>query len=488
MISESYAATLKRLITFTQTKFISLADIVGYDISYVSKWSNGTKLPSSKYVERINEEMGHYFADIIISKKKEEAFYKSFPITPNPENLGFEIGQYLCAAYRATVRQKSTPKNKETKSAVRVITGFHDTATFITDALQKGIQSLEGDGELLIFGEFCNLFDAGFWKNFNNINLGMSNLAVHVGLDLERLEKNPAYITHIYTILNRFLDIDFSFYDAKDIQNTNLIILKDIFVIQYAMTTPARFNMCTYIYDEAMVRDIYEKFSFNANEKKRLLFPVNSLGMDELGFRSSFYATNRFFWFLTNGFDFLLPHAVFENIMQSVPPEQAFSVTRLCVMWEEILGKSEMDFIVPATSLIRYLESGYIYLTDIEYNLTVDERKQHFKTVTDTMNKNSAITMGTLLSSPETSSYCGGNLSFYSNYSTGFLKKNRQYIRNKAKAFYMIVDERFHAILLNSFQSLKALPQYQQYSADELTEKYELYKPLIERTLLLKKG
>lgn len=122
MISESYAATLKRLITFTQTKFISLADIVGYDISYVSKWSNGTKLPSSKYVERINEEMGHYFADIIISKKKEEAFYKSFPITPNPENLGFEIGQYLCAAYRATVRQKKTRKRNPPSASLQAST------------------------------------------------------------------------------------------------------------------------------------------------------------------------------------------------------------------------------------------------------------------------------------------------------------------------------------------------------------------------------
>lgn len=38
MISDGYASTLKRLITFTQAKFISLADVVGYDVSYVNKW------------------------------------------------------------------------------------------------------------------------------------------------------------------------------------------------------------------------------------------------------------------------------------------------------------------------------------------------------------------------------------------------------------------------------------------------------------------
>ena len=81
MISDGYASTLKRLITFTQAKFISLADVVGYDVSYVNKWSNGTKLPSSRYVERINEEMGQYFAELIAKQKKEAKFFKAFPIS-----------------------------------------------------------------------------------------------------------------------------------------------------------------------------------------------------------------------------------------------------------------------------------------------------------------------------------------------------------------------------------------------------------------------
>lgn len=116
MISDGYASTLKRLITFTQAKFISLADVVGYDVSYVNKWSNGTKLPSSRYVERINEEMGQYFAELIAKQKKEAKFFKAFPISENTEDLGFEIGQYLCAAYRTTLNQ-SLPQG-ERKPAV----------------------------------------------------------------------------------------------------------------------------------------------------------------------------------------------------------------------------------------------------------------------------------------------------------------------------------------------------------------------------------
>ncbi len=58
MGQENYAETLKKLLTFTQAKFVSVAEVVGYDISYVNKWSNGTKLPSSRYIEQINEDLG----------------------------------------------------------------------------------------------------------------------------------------------------------------------------------------------------------------------------------------------------------------------------------------------------------------------------------------------------------------------------------------------------------------------------------------------
>lgn len=486
MISDGYASTLKRLITFTQAKFISLADIVGYDVSYVNKWSNGTKLPSSRYVERINEEMGQYFAELIVKQKKEEKFYKTFPISCEVKDLGFEISQYLCAAYRATLHQNHTSKVKENRPAIQVVTGHHDTAAFLSDLLQKGIQGLEGDGELLVLGEFCTLHKAGFWKYFESINLKSTRLTIRVGLDMDQLEKNPDDVKYLYKIINQFLDFDFVFYDFQDIKNANLIILRGVFAVQYAMSNyPPRFNMCTYIFDESTVWDIYEKFSFTGTEKKALISVASSLGMDDMGYRTAFYATNRFFFFLTNGFEFLLPHNVFESIIQEVSPEQAFSIQRLCVTWEEIVNASEIEFILPTSSLMRYLETGYIYLTDVEYTLTAQERKDHIQTVLDTMQKNPHIMMGVVPTLGGDSTYKGENVSFYSNYKTGFFKKNKKYITNQASSFYLIVNNRLHSIILKYFQSIRNMPTYHEYTVEQLTQKYEQYRPLIERTLSL---
>ena len=101
---DNYAETLKKLLTFTQAKFVSLAEVVGYDVSYVNKWSNGTKLPSSRYIEQINEDLGRYFATLIKENKKEEKFIKAFSFPDDITDLAFAIwflsgdgGQYRAA-------------------------------------------------------------------------------------------------------------------------------------------------------------------------------------------------------------------------------------------------------------------------------------------------------------------------------------------------------------------------------------------------------
>lgn len=48
-----------------ETKSVTLAERIGYDVSYISKWINGAKLPSSRAIERVNEDAAALFAETI---------------------------------------------------------------------------------------------------------------------------------------------------------------------------------------------------------------------------------------------------------------------------------------------------------------------------------------------------------------------------------------------------------------------------------------
>ena len=80
MITEDYATALKNLISLTQTKNIILANITGYDISYISKWANNTSQPTKKHIERINDTLSSIFAEEIIHKDYAYLFLKEFNI------------------------------------------------------------------------------------------------------------------------------------------------------------------------------------------------------------------------------------------------------------------------------------------------------------------------------------------------------------------------------------------------------------------------
>ena len=45
---ENYGSLLKKLIKFTNVKLSTVADAAGYDVSYISKWCNQSKLPAAR--------------------------------------------------------------------------------------------------------------------------------------------------------------------------------------------------------------------------------------------------------------------------------------------------------------------------------------------------------------------------------------------------------------------------------------------------------
>ena len=51
----AYGTLLKKLIRFTNIKLTNLAEIVGYDTSYISKWCNKGKLPAAKAAPNVNK-------------------------------------------------------------------------------------------------------------------------------------------------------------------------------------------------------------------------------------------------------------------------------------------------------------------------------------------------------------------------------------------------------------------------------------------------
>lgn len=477
MSTEYYGTTLKALIKLTNTKYADIASYIGYDISYISKWCSNNKLPSSRYVEHINTKLSEYFTAIIHEQKKENEFYQWLHTTESTDIL-FLINQQLSAAYRFSLQLGH--KDLETKASVRLITGYEPVRQFLRTMLPQKLNSCNKNQELIIYGEFCTLFDADFWSYLDILNISSPHFSIHVGLDKKKL-KTPFYIEALYKILNQYINFDFFFYDNDDVKDTNLIIAKNTFVLQYAKPSSRGLALCTYIEDSMYIQDIYEKFILNKNNASLFMYPCLSPWQTDPDYRTSFYASHRFFFFLTNGVEYLLPHHVFDIMLRHANKDSIFSIERLRITWEEILNKSEMTILIPETSLLRYLETGHIDLTDLQYIMSPEERIAHIESVLTYVKENPTLILEMVHISHNMTGNEMANLSFYSNYKTSFFKKNTLCITNDAYPFYSITDTELHHLLLNYFKQFQQSNLYQHYSADELKKIYATYKPLIEK-------
>ena len=479
----SYSSALKKLIDFTQASSTQLAQQVGYDISYISKWKSGTKLPSSRAIERINNEMGKYFASLIMDKELTEEFYAFFLIPPSQNDLAFSIAQYLSTAYRDTLHMHRTAETAPHKTS-HILTDPEDIKCLFIDCFQKQLLMRKDHPELLIFGDFCALYDAGFWPSLREAAEQGIALKVTVGIRQKKLAEDWHYTKALYDTLNQYLSFDFTLYEYKDSFFNNLIILDHKFVIQYAQQPDNAFGLCTYIDDPIAVHSIYKKFVAKKMAAASILQSTSSPWKADPGYRTWFYERAHFFFYLTNGIEYLLPHEVFDRLQQQELPEQAMSIERLRITWEEIINKSHLKLMIPSSSIIRYLETGDIDLTQYQYKMSPKERIAHMKNVLTCLRANPRITIGLLFSSPGSTQ----NLSFYSNYKASFFKKNATCIPKETNAFYLIKDSKLHTHFLTFFQQLRNLPTYREYSEKELAEKYVQYQPLAERIVSIHTG
>lgn len=484
-MSNPYAAALKGLVSLTETKNLVLAKLTGYDISYISKWSSGRKLPAARHSARINDQLARYFASTLQANGQEQAFYRLVPDASRTQELSDAVAAYLQRAYDSAAALPSAEPLTAPAPEAQLITGHHDAATFLTTVFQDQLGAIQGDGNLLIFGEFCALSDVGFWKYIETAQIRANRLTIRVGLDVDRLVSQPKYTSRLYVLLNRLLHCDFMFYEYRHIAHADLIILENHMALQYSLASADTFGLCTCLRAPAAVADIYQRFLLRFTSHEPIFAPARGLGTDSLGFRTAFYSRSNFFFFLTNGFDFLLPSSAIDDFLISTKasPQVVRQLAHLRLMWEELLSTVNVEFLLPTTSLIRYIETGHMFFTDAEFHMSGPARKEHLANIIATMKRNPRIKMGVFQPTSQTTEYHESNLSFYSNFSTAFFKKNPQFIPNDASPIYVLSNTKLVNAFHLFFYTLKEVSTYHQYTYAEINEKYQQYKTFIERAI-----
>lgn len=479
-----YAEVLKQLLQYTETKYTTLSQAIDYDMSYISKWVNGARLPASRHADRIHEDMARFFANTAKKQHQEGDLKRIFSFADDGQDLAFHLYDLLSRAYRQAQTRKGKSESRD--QAIHFYAGRADCHTALCQLLHQYLEGLQSQGMLVMTGQFHVLDQNGIWQLLEECHNDRWSCDVHLGLKMDVFADHmPQAASSLYQCLDHLLTYNFTMHEIDHESYRNIIVLKDAFAYLYYVDGDDYIDMCLTITDPAQVREIYKKCCAYMMVQPVLMEPRQSLGMEKFGYRDIFFTSNNYLFFLTNGLEFLLPDEVYTSLCQLIdegkyPNATKEWVRRIQYIWYRIIEQGRMKIIMPKNSIIRYLETGCFYLTDMNYQMTPDERKAQLNLIVEKMKQNPAITYGILLPASGESSYTNfSNLAFYGNHTSAFFKKNTHHILPQTKPIYLLNNSQLIGCMHDFFDGLSHSPQYKGFSAENVDALRGLITPLM---------
>ncbi len=484
----AYGTLLKTLINFSGSKLSTVAEEVGYDVSYISKWCNKAKLPASKMAPNINRTLANHFSHEILKHEDLSAFSKTFAVEATPETLNSIIYNLLKENYKESSQEAANELNNNEAYKTKVLTLANDVYEFFNHELPTTLISYNEPLEVLCTLDICRFI------NENNIDLPIYPTPAHeinvkIGLNSRKLfSDSNYYLKQLYYFINSHSYLAFDFYDDALMETLNTIIVKDHMAILCAVDQYNRVLTATIITDPEKVNQIYIRTLPSFRTTDLLIHATESEEFYQHGYRTDFYSRDNFQIFLALGFEYLLPVECWESITRTALERDkdefmAHLVAQLQITWEEIFEKNSMDFFVLKSSLMKYMEDGEIIFADVIYNMTPEERKLHIEKVLEITKKNPNIHFYVIDDEYLPNVQHLLHTSVFNNRKKLFLKNPERYHTEIGPHFYSVLSDQLIKEVSDFLDKLKNHPYCFFYDAEGIQKFAEKYGSLVYRMI-----
>ena len=106
-MTNNFGEIIHKLLDITCEKNFRLANYLGYDVTYISKWINGSKLPSQKNITEIIDGICQFFMDNINESSLRQLCYDFELINNSKESVKNELSRYLYDSYESQKLNKN---------------------------------------------------------------------------------------------------------------------------------------------------------------------------------------------------------------------------------------------------------------------------------------------------------------------------------------------------------------------------------------------
>lgn len=488
-----YGKTLKQLIDFSSVKMYLVAETVGYDVSYISKWCNKGYLPSAKAAPKINSTLARLLSEDIAAHCDLQDFYSRFSLQPSEEGLETAIRAMLQQAYDSSSKKDSSEKSQKNENEelfpARTLVHTNEIRRFFRQDFAECLRSAGPREKPLTI--LCTL-DLCFFlgKIIPEITFPEDmEFHVKVAISEEKLYADDcALLPRLYSFLSIHSRVTFDIYSNEKVTGANMLVVEDRMAAICSLDSEGHVMSVFSATNSETVYHMQSKIMPLFNRSKVLLQASDPIDFHRKSYRTDFYSKNYFQILLSCGFEYLLPkdcwEAVVETALKKYKNEHiALLVRRLQVTWEEIFEHGSIDFFVLKSALFRYIETGEIIFTDVVHRMTPAQRKSHLHNVLEVTRRNPNIVFYLIDDEKFQPKNPLAYLSVFNNRQKAFLKNPNRYHCENGTYFYSLRDDDLIRNMTKYFDHFKTTEYCTRFGYEELQAFYERYASLINRMI-----
>ncbi|MCY7008231.1 hypothetical protein OCK72_06105 [Fusobacterium simiae] len=489
---KKWAHLLKQLLQCSDTKLIVLANVLGYDTSYISKWCNGSKIPSAKNIHDIHKKMSSIFAKEIIENKHGTQFFLEFDLDLPKENEFMNSVEFIENKIYNLLNQTYYQENPTSKpiqeEEIKFVVGKDEISFFLEEKLKTiFLKTNIPKIEIFLTVDFSNANIYSILSLLSNLKKEDTNIELSLGLNLKNLDNDSEKVLNkLFYILNCYINLNIELYHNSRFKNMNTILIKDHFAFQFSLDVQGDIQALTWVNNKLLLSKL-SHFVLNGFRKEdKILGLANTRKLQKEGYRTNFYTSDFYNFFLVHGFEFLLPSAIIDNIADyaknnKFSEQDLISILRVKIAWEEIFEKSSINFFILKSSILRYLEKGELTYMNINYKTSVEERKKHCEYAIELLEKNTNIHFYVIEDEFVDKTNILFNIGVFGNCKKMFFKNYYNLSQKKEPYFSLINNSKILEKINQFFDNIRESEYCIEYTADELKALWDKYGRMLFR-------
>lgn len=400
-----FGELLRQLLNISDEKTFSLSKHLGYDTTYISKWLNGSRLPSERSIDKISRDIASFFAEQLCLQpdwKQNVAKLLEVPAGQaeaiSKDGLSMVLYTMLRSRYQASISPQGEEKAAP-QSVLQLPDSFLSTKSDLLSVLKNAIVksgSVKRRVEILATVDLYSLFEDKVLSLFEQGTLSGLSVSLSQIIDMNRVSKYSAdYFDWIIKTINVTNAPILTFYHSGDRMYEHLIVVRNTIAFVLVMRESG-LVACSYTTDRATLLNLDEYCVATFHRLSRFLAPLEPAMLKKSSLHVDFYMQDWGRILLYGAPSLFLPPQVIQQISQDLSAsgsEQIYTaqLQMLSHAWEQRMRYGDLYVILFKSCLMEYLHTGAIELGPHRILLTPEQRIEHVRHLQEIFSENSRI-------------------------------------------------------------------------------------------------